>query len=813
MMSATSDDDLTQAADHSLGWALGLAYRRPARLRQLLQSRSGAARTLAATSLLLVSMPLFAALAGLIFQFLFVRESSSSTSLLLIFAILFSPAVGLAVGKAFGRGPAIRFETVVGGLLELVLGCMACIIASVAASYATLDARGSFTEVFRTAVIGGCVLGPGIQLLLRCPKSVTGTLGISVYFVLALPIFWAVSWALGTRSEVAVAVAILLSAFSGVGSGMVCGFFINRPLNLIEMAGVASIAGLTAGLLGGAAAGMVAAAIAAFCGIRAYYVLLHPFFVWPQPRGNAYRRHPAAWDDLCSLPFPRLERLLLCYATVDPQMAGAEIERLIAAEGPHKEAALRTRIALLLGAAAHIGRLAELQQLAWDLPDANSVKSVDLVPLKDALEKMLSNNARRDHVALLPFLQHEITDLLKQRIETVRQWSLRTPAVIAQAARVAADRWLELAEGITQRRDDGAPAIFEAGRPVDYRNEAFVLRQGVIRDLEREINSPTGSPGVILYGRRRMGKSTILKNLGAFLPATIHVCTLSMQNPQAFRSTESFVCYLGQSLRNALLDFELPETTGDLGSLFLLLETCQRELTASGRRLVIALDEYENIDVKIGQKAIAEDLLATIRDSIQAHSRITWLFAGSHEITELSAVPWTSYLVSAHTIEVPPFSIEETYRLLTDPLSESPKNADDTDFRPRIKPEFWGEGGIERIHSEAGGWPHLVQLIAETLVDLASDKDARSIDRQMVEEGLDKAVVTGQNVLHQLIRAECVSEGEWEYLLAFKKRDRLAPPEDETVNASLRRRQLVVAENAEWRLGARLMQRWLVKRS
>jgi HAMP domain-containing protein len=42
--------------------------------------------------------------------------------------------------------------------------------------------------------------------------------------------------------------------------------------------------------------------------------------------------------------------------------------------------------------------------------------------------------------------------------------------------------------------------------------------------------------------------------------------------------------------------------------------------------------------------------------------------------------------------------------------------------RPRFEGAFWGNGGIERIHAEAGGWPHLVQLVAETVVDLLNDE-------------------------------------------------------------------------------------------
>ena len=74
------------------------------------------------------------------------------------------------------------------------------------------------------------------------------------------------------------------------------------------------------------------------------------------------------------------------------------------------------------------------------------------------------------------------------------------------------------------------------------------------------------------------------------------------------------------------------------------------------------------------------------------------MFIGSHAIDELTHAPWPFYLISARTVEIPPFSPEETRRLLTEPLRYSRLWKDDDPKRPRFAPGFWGEGGIERIH-------------------------------------------------------------------------------------------------------------------
>ena len=80
------------------------------------------------------------------------------------------------------------------------------------------------------------------------------------------------------------------------------------------------------------------------------------------------------------------------------------------------------------------------------------------------------------------------------------------------------------------------PQLFRAGDPVDRTQEAFVARMGVLGQIERQVMLATGCPGLLIYGRRRMGKSTLLRNLDGFLPGSIRIASISMQNPAAFTS-------------------------------------------------------------------------------------------------------------------------------------------------------------------------------------------------------------------------------------------------------------------------------------
>ena len=95
---------------------------------------------------------------------------------------------------------------------------------------------------------------------------------------------------------------------------------------------------------------------------------------------------------------------------------------------------------------------------------------------------------------------------------------------------------------------------------------------------------------------------------------------------------------------------------------------------------------------------------------------------------------------------------------------------------------------------------------------LLNEGTARHADAALLDRAFAKAVVSGDTVLRQLVQGESRLPGEWDYVRGFRRHDTQPPPDDEAVYRSLRRRLLVVEQNAEWRLRVPLMQRWLRER-
>jgi hypothetical protein len=549
---------------------------------------------------------------------------------------------------------------------------------------------------------------------------------------------------------------------------------------------------------------------------RAYYLPAHAGLLWPRPRGDLYRYHPVAWDDLCMVPFPDLARLLAAYASWDRTAGDKEIERLIDSYPSQRMEALKARAILIAADAARETDLAQLDLRVAGLPEGEMGFLRQVPQLKEMIAEIALLQRRLATVST-PAFREPLAGQLVQQIETFssRVSGFRYP--LADGFRQAAAAWLDVARrqlDAARRVLETAPVaeVFRAGDPVDRAREAFLPRMGVIEELQGQVTLRLGCPGLLLYGRRRMGKSTLIHNLQPFLPPSVGVDGISMQDPRAFGSLAGLAALLGEVVARAVPELGAIDGARDLPSLFAVLDEADAALEARDRRLILAVDEYESIDGKLGDGTFPRDLLDTFRESIQRHRRLVWLFAGSHDLSELRHAEWPSYFVSLRTIELLPFSDAETRLLLTEPLRHSALFERDEARRPRFDAAFWGEGGIERIQAETAGWPHLVQLLAEGVVELVNLRGQKAASPALLDEAIAKAVVRGDAVLRQLVRNECRLEGEWAYLKGFRSNELQPPPAEEAVHQSLRRRLMVVEEAGQWRMRVPLMRRWLIER-
>ena len=267
-------------------------------------------------------------------------------------------------------------------------------------------------------------------------------------------------------------------------------------------------------------------------------------FLWPAARSRWYPRHPAAWDDRCSLPFLGLHRLLVAYAEAEPERGGAEIARLIAKYPSQRLEALKARTILIARDAALETELSRLDQHVAGLPDGDRGFLKQTAQVREAVAA-IAHQQRRLYVMRLPVFREQLAGDLATMITTFRNRIAGLHEPLKYEFEKAADSWLQVARQQYEAEKqivagEAVPSVFQGGPPID-RGRPLSCRECQFERLHGQIAAPAGCPGLQLYGRRRMGKTRLLRNLDGFLPPEIHVALLEMEDARALESLRSFL--------------------------------------------------------------------------------------------------------------------------------------------------------------------------------------------------------------------------------------------------------------------------------
>jgi hypothetical protein len=195
-----------------------------------------------------------------------------------------------------------------------------------------------------TGIVFGITVGVAVGLASVIIFEPARGIARGIAFAITLAIAFGIAGGITFEITFVIAFLVTVGIAVGITSGIAAGIVFGITNGII----IVILSGSTSGIVSGIAFG-ITFIISVW---RAYY---HPFYwwlVWPKLRGHLYPYHPVAWDDLCSVPFPRLDRLLVAYAEYAPELGKREIERLIQSYPSQRHAALKAQNILLARQAA-----------------------------------------------------------------------------------------------------------------------------------------------------------------------------------------------------------------------------------------------------------------------------------------------------------------------------------------------------------------------------------------------------------------------------------------------------------------------------
>ncbi|MEL7408521.1 MAG: ATP-binding protein, partial [Cyanobacteria bacterium J06558_2] len=276
---------------------------------------------------------------------------------------------------------------------------------------------------------------------------------------------------------------------------------------------------------------------------------------------------------------------------------------------------------------------------------------------------------------------------------------------------------------VTITKPVGNPYII--GNPVT--GSLFVGREDILRQLEELWITGNQLQSVVLYGHRRMGKTSILLNVAQATGAETKVIYVNLQRLGEVSQGVGEVLMAISDEIAAGLDIESPE---DNDFLQLPQRTFERYLkrvvkTMAYRGLIIALDEFETIEDLIQRGQIDPAFMGYLRGLVQMQpDKIAFAFAGLHTLEEMTADYFKPFFASVIPIPVSFLNSGATKTILANPIDnmtpvskDQEQNTADNEFLL----DYTGEA-LDLVYSLTAGQPYLVQLIGFQLVRDYNDR-------------------------------------------------------------------------------------------
>ena len=382
-----------------------------------------------------------------------------------------------------------------------------------------------------------------------------------------------------------------------------------------------------------------------------------------------------------------------------------------------------------------------------------------------------------------------------------------------------------LGEAGSRQEDCPVENPYVAGNPVT--GSLFVGREDLLKDLE-ELWMKTGQcESVVLYGHRRMGKSSILKNLHGRFGNRTHVVDFNMQRVGLIRDTAELL----YSLALAIYDSLPPDRQAALGepeetpfrdrNPYTAFDRFLRQLARvrGEERFIVAIDEFELIEKYINEGRLNAELLSFWRGIIQTYPWVVMVFAGLYTLQEKCHDYWHPLFASVKARRVSFLSPKAAVRLIVQPTLDFDINYD--------------RDAVDRIYGLTHGQPYLIQLICQNLVTRYNRQrfeEGRKLERRFRREDVE-AIVNASSFYRD---GNAYFEGVWRQaedpsgqqaalralcngaLSLAALRDRTAlPPEalHRALEILCERDAIAVREDGKYAFTVELMRRWVERNS
>lgn len=465
----------------------------------------------------------------------------------------------------------------------------------------------------------------------------------------------------------------------------------------------------------------------------------------PQQAARFLRHSLAYWDEVPTLIQPFLARLLI---------AVGEQDRIAAHEGITHLAnntfhAIEAGTALIELESRELLRCRTIEEIAKLGPATRwSFSGVCRKPMQDVAEAFarcekinlevaaaLSAKSPRQKIASFNRALKQLENLYTFTAINVRQDHSEIFTKIERQWRNAIEA--EIAR-LQQTESIPNPYFFPLplGPDINIDANIFVGRKKAFSFVEEHFLLPNQNVPLVLYGQPRIGKSSILRYFSRYLEPNLIPVYIDLLSLAQVESTGGLLYNLakaiGQEMANREIRLNVPSLSEYIREPFIVfsefLDEVERAAGAPENRLIVVLDEFEQIEKQLTTGKLDADLMPFLRGMMQNRRGIRLLFAGTHMLDEMIRDEWAHYFSSAVPFHVSYLTDDEACELITKPVEEFPLKYD--------------AEAVDLIVEMTHCHPCLIQATCSALVDLKNSQRSRQASVADVKQALNTALRT-----------------------------------------------------------------------
>lgn len=477
----------------------------------------------------------------------------------------------------------------------------------------------------------------------------------------------------------------------------------------------------------------------------------------------AYYRHPLYWDEQQWLPFFGLDQFLKLVF----QESKTTFNLILQDPNISTQTwAIRNTLAQIdaekLGQTETIEDVSKIHSQAnltrSDHSSSPVIQSFNRIS-QDVAAALAQSSTYNQRLALLK-ISGQLNTLHKELLQTNTGLSTLFRSISLNWQEIISNHEKQLNNQLVEKQEIQNPYVI--GVPLSLNQEIFIGRKDISDRLEKLILD-NQHPPLLLYGQRRMGKTSLLNNLASLLPNTIVPLFVDLQGPVSLsNSNSSFLYNLGRQMTSSAQknrELKFPKLArGDLETdpftvFDQWLDDIEDVAITHNSTLLMALDEFEILhDALEGQILDETAILGFLRHTIQHRPRIKILLAGSHTIEEFER--WATYFINAQIIHLGHLNLDEAIQLIEKPV---------VNFELRYQPE-----ALTYILELTNGHPYLIQLLCYEIVLL---KNRQKVELRLnatvedVQQSATKALDSGRlffaDIERNQLSAESVDLLKW----------------------------------------------------